>query len=331
MKEGSLKAPVRYPYNWENPDFINEDLLDAEMRRNFDVCHGCRRCFNLCDSFPTLFDLVDESPTGEVDGVSSTDFSKVVDSCTSCDLCFMTKCPYVPPHEFNIDFPHLMLRYKHAQREKGRVHLIQDELVKTDRNGKIFGAVSSLSNWATKEENTLTRPLIEKITGIHKQAAIPRFSGTTWVHQASKNPIPVNNLAPAYGQKVALFATCLCNYNTPELGVAVQKLLHHNGVETTVVYPGCCGMPNLEGGDFKTVKKSAETNSRVLMEWVEKGYTLVSVIPSCTLMIKSEWPLICPDDEIIKKLSQQTWDISHYLVHLAKTVGLAEGLKTHRK
>ena len=111
MSEGSLEAPTRHSIPWQEAGFTNPEKIDAELRRVFDVCHGCRRCFNLCDSFPRLFDLIDASESGELDTVDSKDFKPVIDACTLCDMCFMTKCPYVPPHEFNLDFPHLMLRY----------------------------------------------------------------------------------------------------------------------------------------------------------------------------------------------------------------------------
>lgn len=103
--EGSLEAPTREIIRWQDPDFTDPVKLDAEMRRIFDICHGCRRCFNLCDSFPRLFDLIDSNPTEDVEGVKSEDFASVVEACTLCDMCFMTKCPYVPPHPFNVDFP----------------------------------------------------------------------------------------------------------------------------------------------------------------------------------------------------------------------------------
>jgi len=118
MREGSLEAPVRHPIEWQSEGFYDEAALDAELRRVFDVCHGCRRCFNLCDSFPMLFDFIDESDSGELDSVDSKQFKPVVDACTLCDMCFLTKCPYVPPHEFNLDFPHLMVRYRAVERKK---------------------------------------------------------------------------------------------------------------------------------------------------------------------------------------------------------------------
>ena len=166
MREGSLDAPTRHPIDWEDPDFYDAEKLDAEMRRVFDICHGCRRCFNLCDSFPRLFDLVDKSESGELDTVASKDFTPVVDACTLCDMCFMTKCPYVPPHEFNLDFPHLMLRYRAAELQPGRAGLAwQRELTETDRNGKLARRWRRSPIGRPAADNELTRPVMEKIAG----------------------------------------------------------------------------------------------------------------------------------------------------------------------
>src|SRR6056300_1749320 len=150
------------------------------MRRVFDICHGCRRCFNLCDSFPKLFDMIDESKNEDVESLSSDQFAPVVDGCTLCDMCFLTKCPYVPPHEFNIDFPHLMLRYRAKEFKEGNTSFVSGQLSKTDRNGKLFGAMDSLVNWASKEDNGLTRPIMEKVAGIDKEAFLPEFNSKTF-------------------------------------------------------------------------------------------------------------------------------------------------------
>lgn len=327
MSEGGLKPPTRHPIDWKNPDFTDENILDAELRRVFDICHGCRRCFNLCDSFPRLFDLIDQSPTEELDSVDSSGFQSVVDACTLCDLCYMTKCPYVPPHEFNVDFPHLMLRHRVTAREKSQFSKVQDELVKTDRNGGVLTKIAPLVNWANSTDNVLTRPLMEKTVGIHREAAIPKFAGSTWMRQTKEQTFAVNEKAPAFGRKAVIFATCFCNYNNPNIGISAQKILHHNGIETEVVYPGCCGMPSLENGDLKKVEQSALQAVAALMPWIERGYDVIAPIPSCALMIKGEWPLLLPNHEGIKKLSSATWDISHYIVNFAQSAGLAPGLK----
>ncbi len=326
MSEGSLKAPVRHPIPWRDADFYDARKLDAELRRVFDVCHGCRRCFNLCDSFPRLFDLIDASATGELDGVESRDFKPVADACTLCDMCFMTKCPYVPPHEFNIDFPHLMLRYRAVERKDGKVPFATRELVKTDRNGKLGCGMHGLVNWATDRGNRLTRPAMETFAGVHRDAALPKYHAPTLTGGAAPKP-EVNREAPAFGRKAVLYATCFANYNNPAIGVATRNVLAKNGVETEIVYPGCCGMPSLEQGDLEAVAASAKRAAAELAPWIDKGYDVIALVPSCALMLKFEWPLIVPGDEQVKRLADATSDVSEYLVGIAKKEGLADGLK----
>lgn len=326
MSEGSLEAPERHPLAWTEASFYDDAEIDSELRRQFDVCHGCRRCFNLCDSFPKLFDLIDESDSGELDTVSSTDFKPVIDACTLCDMCFMTKCPYVPPHEFAIDFPHLMLRARAAEMKKTGVPFGEKQLTKTDRNGRLAAMTPGLANWASKCGNHLTRPVMESALGVHRDAALPKFHSDTFEKRAKKAP-EVATDAPAHGRKAVLYATCFANFNNPDIGSAARHILALNGVETEVVYPRCCGMPQLEQGDIAAVADAAKETAAALLPWVEKGYDIIALVPSCALMLKFEWPLILPDDENIKRLSTATSDITEYVVGIAKNEGMAGGLK----
>jgi glycerol-3-phosphate dehydrogenase subunit C len=325
-REGSLEAPTRHPIAWEDPDFSDRAKTEAEMHRIFDICHTCRRCFNLCDAFPRLFDLIDNSESGELDTVAPADYQKVADACTLCDMCFMTKCPYVPPHEFNVDFPHTMLRYRAVEHREGRIPLAQRELVKTDRNGHLAAAVAPLANWATARGNTLTRPLLEKLTGIDRKAALPKYHGRTFVMRAKRAAPPVNRAAPAFGRKAVLYATCFVNYNNPGIGEATRAVLARNGVETEVLYPQCCGMPQLEQGNLAAVARSASRVASLLGPWIDRGYDVVALVPSCALMLKFEWPLILPGDAAVAKLSDATFDVSEYIVDIAGKEGLAPGL-----
>ncbi|MGF1611779.1 MAG: (Fe-S)-binding protein [Kiloniellales bacterium] len=327
MREGGLGAPVRHAFDWRNPDFTDPEKIDAELRRVFDICHGCRRCFNLCDSFPRLFDLIDESETGELDSVDSKDFKPVVDACTLCDMCFMTSCPYVPPHEFDLDFPHLMLRYRAMELKQGKRNRMAEQLTETDRNGKLASLAPGLANWASDTGNKLTRPLLETVAGVDREAALPKFHGKTFALRAKQEVPEVNRSAPAFGRKAVLYATCFVNYNNPRTGTAARAILAKNGVETAVVYPACCGMPQLEQGNLERVAESARRVAGELKGWIDKGYDVIALTPSCALMLKFEWPLILPDDEEVKRLSRATFDITQYVVDIAKTEGLAEGLK----
>ena len=327
MREGGLNAPTRHALAWRDPEFTDAGKIDAKLRRVFDICHGCRRCFNLCDSFPRLFDLIDDSDSGELDSVASEGFAAVVDACTLCDMCFMTKCPYVPPHEFDLDFPHLMLRYRAAELKAGKVNAIHRQLTRTDRNGRLAGMAAPLINWACKVGNALTRLIMEWIAGIHREAALPRFCGRTFARRAAKEAPEVNVRAPAHGRKAVLFATCFANYNDPGIGLDARAVLALNGVETEVVYPGCCGMPQLESGDIEAVARSAEKTAAELGPWIEKGYDVIALVSSCALMLKFEWPLILPGNAAIETLSGATFDIAEYMVDMAAREGLADGMK----
>ena len=327
MREGSLDAPTRLPIDWSNPAFIDEVKLDAEMRRQFEVCHGCRRCFNLCDSFPRLFDLIDDRGDEELNGVDTADFKSVVDSCTLCDMCYLTKCPYVPPHEFNIDFPHLMLRYRVFERSKNKIKFFDNQIIQTDRNGKIISKfMSSISNWVTSKANIIARYLMHLIMGIHKNVELPKFFSYTFESRSKQIPAVVNIDAPAYGKEVVFFTTCFVNYNEPSIGDSSLKVLAHNGIKSHIVYPRCCGMPQLEQGDIKRVAESAYKTVKDLKPFLDKNIPIISSVPSCTLMMKSEWPLILPGNEEVKKLSKLTYDISEFLVLINKDVGLVPGL-----
>jgi glycerol-3-phosphate dehydrogenase subunit C len=236
-KEGSTEAPIRHPLDFNHPDFLDPKKLDDEMRRAFDICHGCRRCFNLCDSFPKLFDLIDESDNEDVDSLKSEQFKPVVDACTLCDMCFMTKCPYVPPHEFNLDFPHLMLRYRTAQKKNNELPKIPYQLANIDRNGKIGVLFSKIINWVSDVKNNLFRKILEILADIDKRVKLPKYNSETFANYF-KNNVNKIGLGRSTERKVVIYSTCFVNFNKKNTGVAALKVLKKNGVEVEHAYPG---------------------------------------------------------------------------------------------
>lgn len=327
-REGSLDAPTRHPIDWQNPDFTDPVKLDAEMRRVFDICHGCRRCFNLCDSFPRLFDMIDNSPTEELDGVPSERFTEVTEACTLCDMCFMTKCPYVPPHPFQLDFPHLLLRHRVAEAKAGKTDFTARQLAEMDRNGRMAVPLAPLVNWGAKTDNTLTRPLMDKLAHIDETATLPKFASQTFMRADKAKPGTVNTNAPAFGKrKAAIFATCFVNYNKPDTGMAARAVLNHLGVETKAAYPGCCGMPFLEQAEMEKVAAQAKKVSAELVKLIDEGYDIVAPTASCGLMLKFEWALVVPEDENVKRVADAVFDIDEYVVDIAKKEGLPSGLQ----
>ncbi len=321
--EGSLGAPTRHVIPWQDEAYYDEAALEAELRRVFDICHGCRRCFNLCDSFPILFDAVDESPNEEVEDLSTAQIASVVDACTLCDMCFMTKCPYVPPHSFDLDFPHLMLRHRAVQHHKGETSFSDRELAKMDRNGRLGTMVAGAANWATKEGNILTRPVMEAALGIDSRAHVPPFMDSSLTRQAPALVPPPNPDGPGFGRKVAIYAGCHDEFNDGTPGLALAKVLAHNGVKVRIEHPDCCGMPKFENGDLPAVASAAQRISGHFVPLVEQGWDIVPLTTSCALMLKFEWPLIEPENENVTALSKHTFDVSEYIVALSKDTGLA--------
>lgn len=316
-REGGLAAPTRHPLNQHDPKFRDRDDLNKELERVYDICHGCRRCVSLCNAFPVLFDLVDESPTLEVDGVDVADYQKVVDQCYLCDLCYLTKCPYVPPHEWNVDFPHLMLRAKIVNYENGSTKFRDSVITSTDLIGKVATApvLNAAANAASK--SPALRSLLDKAMGVHKDAWLPEYKRPTLRNSLSTRA-DVSDV-DSEREKVLLFTTCYCNYNEPEVGDSLHKILRHNEVSVELMAREyCCGMPKLELGDLKSVDHLVQKNIPQLYEKALAGYSILAAVPSCVLMFKQELPLLYPEDERIKAVSKAFCDPFEYLHRLHK-------------
>jgi Fe-S oxidoreductase len=313
-REGNLEAPTRHALDWKNPDFYDEEKCFVELERIFDICHGCRRCVSLCGSFPTLFDLVDESSTLEVDGVAKADYWKVVDQCYMCDLCYMTKCPYTPPHEWNLDFPHTMLRAKAIKFKKGEVKASEKFLASTDVHGSFAGIpiVVQVANAVNKTQ--AARGVMENLLGVDKNAWLPELATRKFrssAPEARSTDVKDGDKTPG---KVAIFATCYVNYNEPGIGHDLLKILDHNHIPYVLVEKEkCCGMPKLELGDLDSVQQSKNANIPVLAKYAKDGFAILSAVPSCTLMFKQEIPLMFPDDADVQRVKEAMWDPFEYL------------------
>ena len=314
-REGSLEAPTRHPLDWKSAGFYNEAQLDKELERIFEICHGCRRCVNLCTAFPTLFDLVDGSKTLEVDGVSKQDYGKVVDQCYLCAMCYMTKCPYVPPHPWNVDFPHLMLRAKAVKFRKGGVRFRDKLLSSTDAMGRLATIPVVVQFVNAANQSGVVRGVMEKTLGVHKNRVLPEYASAKFRGSAHANAsFPARDGKNTPG-KVAVFSTCYVNYNEPGIGHDLLKVLAHNEVPATLVEKeACCGMPKLELGDLEAVARSKEANIPVLARLAREGYAILTAVPSCTLMFKQELPLMFPDDPDVKAVAEAMFDPFEYLV-----------------
>jgi len=317
-REGSLDAPIRHPLKWKtDPEFYEEGSLMKELERVYDICHGCRRCFSLCHAFPTLFDAIDESETMELDGVERKVYWDVVDHCYLCDLCFQTKCPYVPPHEFNVDFPKLMLRAKAVKHRNHGASFRDRVLSSTDTVGSLAGIPIVVNAVNAANRNRTARRMLHRTFGVHADAPVPEYHSRTLRKRERGRASPVRE-ARAAGRtsgRVALFTTCYGNYNAPGIGEDLIAVFEHNGIE--VVLPEkerCCGMPKLELGDLESVEKAKDVNVPELLRLVDAGYDIVAPIPSCMLMFKQELPLLFDGDKQVARLRDSCFDPFEYLM-----------------
>jgi len=330
-REGSLAAPTRHALAWRDPDFFNEQSLFKELERVYDHCHGCRRCFSLCNAFPVLFDAIDAAPNTELSGVDKQVYWQVVDHCYLCDMCYMTKCPYVPPHPWNIDFPHLMLRAKAVRFRKGETRLRDKLLSATDTVGSIAGipVVSQIVN--AVNASGLGRKLLDQALGVHPEAPIPAYHSNTGRKRVARGDTPGLEAQPTPETtgKVALFATCYCNRNEPDIDADLAAVFRHNGIPVSVVpQERCCGMPKLELGDLESIEAAKSVNVPALAAMVDQGYDLVAPIPSCVLMFKQELPLLYPQDPQVQKVKAAMFDPFEYLMLRHKAGLLRTDFKT---
>lgn len=315
IREGSLEAPTRHPLDWKNPDFWDDASLHKEMERVFDICHGCRRCVSLCGAFPTLFDLVDEGPTGELDGVDKASFKAVVDQCYLCDMCYMSKCPYVPPHEWNLDFPHLMLRAKAVARKKTGGSFRDTVLSSTDKTGMLAGipVVTQVVNAVNR--TAPMRKVMESTLGVDAKAWLPAFAARKFRSAAGRSAASEVKDGERTPGKVALFATCFINYNEPGIGHDLIAILDHNAIPWVLAEKeACCGMPKLEQGDLDGVEVLKNINIPQLVKLAREGYAILTGVPSCTLMFKQELPLMFPDEADVQTVREAMWDPFEYLM-----------------
>jgi glycerol-3-phosphate dehydrogenase subunit C len=324
-REGSLEAPTRHPIEWRTPGFYDRAALEKELERVFDICHGCRRCFSLCNAFPTLFDAVDATSEGEVHALDKKVFWDVVDHCYLCDMCFMTKCPYVPPHPWNVDFPHLMLRAKSVRAKESGLGFADRVLSATDAIGAIAGIPVVVEAVNAVNASRAGRALLEKTLGVDRGAPLPQYHARSARRRLARLGTVTMNGAQATAQsaratadttgRVALFTTCYGNRNEPALDEDLVAVFEHNDLQVVLLAAErCCGMPRLELGDLDGVAKLKEHNIPQLLAAIDAGFDIVAPIPSCVLMFKQELPLMYPDDAQLQRIARRVFDPFDYLM-----------------
>jgi glycerol-3-phosphate dehydrogenase subunit C len=294
---------------------IESGPLEKETLRIYEICDGCRRCFNLCPSFNTLLNRID-AVESDVAKLAPADHERVVDECYYCKLCF-NHCPYTPPHPYQLDFPHLMAVWKkHLAATRGTSW--RDRLlIKTDLMGRLNSALAPLVNWTLRQP--WIRIVMEKLLGVHRERGVLHYQAETFSRWWARRQPGPNGDSP---RKVALFASCLVNYQVTDVGKASVQVLEKNGVDVAFPDQQCCGMPSFDIGDTAGIVKAAHANLRSLNDWINRGYDVVIPSPSCSLMIKREYPALLQTEEA-KAVGARTFDICEYLMKLKRDGSLA--------
>jgi Fe-S oxidoreductase len=305
-------------YNPNAELYWDREALRKELLRSFELCHSCRMCFKYCQSFPTLFRSIDDHD-GDVRRVPEAAVRQVVEECFQCKLCY-TQCPYTEAegHEFKLDFPRLMLRAKAIRRRDEGIPLRDRMLADPDRLGRLGTATAALANWGSSFR--VNRLVMEKVAGIHRDKQLPCFANRTferWFRQQTGGA--EETVAGAH--RVVLFGTCFTNYNRPEVGAAAYRVLTHNRCKVACPPLECCGMPALDAGDIALAQRKARTNVIRLLTWVERGYMIAVVNPTCSLMMRQEVPeLLDGSDrdlaEGARRVAAATRDLGEYLFEL---------------
>src|ERR1051326_404874 len=295
-------------FDIRKPEFWDRGDVDGELRRVYDICNGCRRCLPLCPSFKVLFDRLDvDAVDGDVEKLPAADAKEVVDLCYQCKLCY-NHCPYTPPHRWAVDFPRLMLRAR-ASDARARGVSVQDRMLgNTELVGKLGSLTAPLSNWMN--EFSAHRALLQFVAGIHKDRNLPKFHRETfskWFGKRQRRPGP--------SRAVALFATCTVEYNDPAIGKAAVAVLEKNGVDVSLPPQRCCGMPYLDGGAIDECRALVADNVRTLAQAVREGREIVSPGPTCSYMLKQEYPVLDPSDDA-RLVAGHTRDLFEYLAGL---------------
>lgn len=295
---------------------IDPAHLQSNTLRIYEICDGCRRCFNLCPSFNTLLEGIDRHE-GHVAKLTQADHHTIVDECYYCKLCY-NHCPYTPPHQYALDFPRLMIAWKkHLAATRG-VSWRDRLLIKTDLMGTLGSLLAPLANWFLRIK--FLRAIGESISGVHRDRQVLSFSSETFSRWwAKRGGAKVPSTA---GKKVALFGSCLVNYQATDVGKATIQVLEKNGVHVVVPDQRCCGMPSFDLGDTAAIQQAAAANVASFLPWVEQGYDVVVPAASCSLMWKREYPELIGGDAV-KKVAERTFDICEYLMKLKRDGALA--------
>ncbi len=316
-------------YDPHDEKYWDKAALRKEIDRTFELCHSCRMCFKYCDTFPAIFDLIDKG------GVNVPDFSEqqideITEKCFQCKICYF-KCPYTKDdnHEFDLDFPRLLMRRQAIKAKEKGIPLRDKLLGNPDLIGKLGCTTAALANWGN--HNSLNRLLMEKTIGIHREKHLPSFAGEPFVAWFKKNKDNYSVNAEQAADKVVLFHTCFGNYNHTEFAKDAVFVLWKNNIQVEIPPMNCCGMPALESGNLDFASKEAKQNFNTLFPLIKDGFKVLVLNPTCSLTMKDEYPILLKklfSEEDLQTFRRGIFDINEYLFTLKREDKLNRDFKS---
>lgn len=307
-------------YDPSDSSYFDVQDLRTEMTRVFDLCHGCRLCLHLCPAFPTMFNAIDKRD-GDVAGLSVSEQDQVVDECYQCKLCYV-KCPYVPPHEWNLDFPRLMMRagaVKKNSKVQSFPEKVADQILsRTDLVGSVSVKFSSIANRALSTRSVVVRKAIEKTMGIASERVLPPYAKqrfSSWFRSRTKAFVK-NRRA-----KAVIYPTCFIEYQEPAIGKDLVGVYERNGIECMLPEGvSCCGAPWLHSGEVEQFRKVAKKNVTALLAQARQGRPIIVAQPTCAYVIKRDYPIYLKSAEA-EAVAKASYDAAEYLMMIHKKLG----------
>ncbi len=304
-------------YDPRDPVYLDEADVRDELTRVYDICQGCRRCTSLCTSFPTLFEMLDGFDDRDAGRLTPADQDHVVDVCVQCTLCH-ANCPYTPEaHEWNVDFPRLMLRARAMQHANGITSMRHGAtsrlLGRTDLIGSLGSATAPVANRIVgARPGSATRKVLQKVTGVSSVRLLAPYAKQRFSTWFAKRPTV--GFADRNG-RVTVFPTCHVEYHDTAIGQDLVKVYERNGIGCGVTAAGCCGTPWLHAGRIAEFAKIAQKNVATLADEVRAGTDIVVPQPACSSVIKNDYPVHVsgPDAQLV---ASRTFDAAAYLMDI---------------
>jgi len=248
---------------------------------NFEECMKCTVCTAYCpvlQANPLYPGPKQAGPDGERLRLKDPYFfTATLKYCMNCKRCEVS-CP----SGVNVADLIQAARIKY---DKSAPKLRERILASTDFMGKMARPFAHVVNGVASLG--ITKTMLDATLRIDKERTLPKYSAhgfESWLWRHSREQA-------AFEEQVAYYHGCYVNYNYPQLGKDLVKVLNALGVGVQLLQgEKCCGIAMITNGMADKARKNAEKNVVALTKAVDKGLSVVTTSTSCTLTLRDEYP-----------------------------------------